>query len=115
MKEPLRQKALLVVGLAIAAALLIAGSVRRYEVQPVESAKPSESAMPTPAFGAPSFPGAPGFPPAPSPPSPKVTSKTVGDPTLVVNATFGGIARRGTDLFFTIDPSKAGGKQACPT
>jgi len=45
----------------------------------------------------------------------KPETKAISDRELVENATFTGVTRTGDNLFFTYDPSKPRGKQACPT
>lgn len=44
-----------------------------------------------------------------------VTFHTIGEHQLVVDATFGGVVRRGIRLCSTYDRSRPRGKRTCPT
>ncbi len=106
MKNPHLQNVLSAIGLIVALALLVVG---RFVSHPVSLDPTIESPPVIPEFTedgqvkTPEGSERPAVPPA------------ISDRELVVNATFTGVTRIGDTLFFTYDPSRPRGKQACPT
>jgi len=86
MKPPVYPKALIIMALVAALALLVVGIVRGHKVYDADA---EEIGL--------------------------VAFHRISDRQLVIDATFGGVARRAEKLYSTYDRTQPRGKQACPT
>lgn len=98
--------------MALALALLVLGGGRAYQVYQNPALQPPAGESVTLPTGETltvpeSQPDEPSFP--------KLTALSISDSQLVENATFTGVIRSDHLLYFTYDPTKPRGRQACPT
>lgn len=84
--KPVYLRILTLAGLIVALALLLVGSLRFYRIYETD----------TEEFGI-------------------LTFYKIGEPQMVVDATFHGVVRKGEKFYSTYDRSKPRGKTACPT
>jgi hypothetical protein len=119
MKEPRYISVLSWAGLGVAVVLLTLGAKRDYPVHPDENQKNEVVPVSLVHEGGPP-PEAGLGPPLMVVPDPPATApgpliRSLSDLKMVENTTFTGVIRKEKELFFTYDPTKKGGKRACPT